>query len=240
MVVTILTMFPQILGSADQAPVTARCIRDGRLELEIRDIRDYAPGSFRRIDDSPYGGGPGMILRCQPVLDALQAARRPSGRICCAALTPSGRRYSQEDARRFADLDQLILLCGHYEGMDERIYRFADEEISIGDYILTGGEPAALAILDSVVRLLPGALRQESTQTESFEGGRLEYPQYTRPAEYAGEKVPKVLLSGDHEAIRRWRIRQSLERTARRRPDLLERFPMTAEERAIWEEGDRQ
>ena len=217
------------------SPVTARCVNTGLLELDIRDIRDYAPGSFRRIDDSPYGGGPGMIMRCQPVLDALKAARKPEGRIRVAALTPSGRCFTQPDARRYASYDQVILICGHYEGMDERIYRYVDEKVSLGDFILTGGEPAALLILDSVARLLPGALRRESTQTESFENGRLEYPQYTRPAEYQGDPVPEVLLSGDHEKIRRWRCARSLELTARLRPDLFERYPMSPEEREIWE-----
>lgn len=172
-----------------------------------------------------------MVMRCQPVLDALKSVREEGS--VSVAMSPAGRHFSQKIACRYAELGHMILLCGHYEGMDERIYRHVDEELSIGDYILTGGEIAAMAVSDAVIRLLPGALRNESTQEESFENGLLEYPQYTQPAVYEGEAVPEVLLSGNHGLIRRWRLRESLRKTAERRPDLLEGRELTAEEEEL-------
>ena len=167
-----------------------------------------------------------MVMRCQPVLEALQAVRDrdPSGDIRSVAMTPGGKPYDQKTARRFAELSHLVLLCGHYEGMDARIFGSIDEEVSMGDYILTGGELPAMTVIDSVVRLLPGALRGASTEEESFEDGLLEYPQYTQPREYDGMSVPDVLLSGDHGRIRRYRRREALRVTKERRPDLLEQY----------------
>ena len=262
MKITILTMFPQLFEGFLQAPVVQRAIRKEVLELEITDIKEFAPGSFRHIDDSPFGGGAGMVMRCQPVLDALrhvkgEAARaeeeEPSEMSACVngieagdtelqagampalsvALSPAGSVFCQATARRYSGLGHLILVCGHYEGMDERIYRHIDEELSIGDYILTGGEIAAMAVADAVIRLLPGAIRNESTQEESFEDGLLEYPQYTQPAVFEGEAVPDVLLSGNHERIRKWRLKESLRRTLERRPDLLAGRDLTHEEEAM-------
>ena len=231
MKISILTMFPGMFGSFLQGPVLQRALRKESLQIEIVDIREFSPGSFRHIDDSPFGGGAGMVMRCQPVLDALKSVK--DEKSVSAAMSPAGRLFDQKTARRYAQLDHLILLCGHYEGMDERIYRHVDEEISIGDYILTGGEIAAMAVSDAVIRLLPGAIRGESTSEESFENGLLEYPQYTQPAVYEGEVVPEVLLSGNHEKIRKWRLRESLKRTLARRPDLLEGREMSAEEADI-------
>lgn len=253
MKISILTMFPQLFDSFREGPVVQRAVRKESLQLEIVDIKEFAPGSFRHIDDSPFGGGAGMVMRCQPVLDALRSVREKaaskergisgdtaesgenSGTVV-AALTPAGSGFDQKMAHRYAELDHLILLCGHYEGMDERIYRHVDEEISIGDYILTGGEIAAMAVSDAVTRLLPGSLRGESTAEESFENGLLEYPQYTQPAVYEGEAVPEVLLSGNHAKIRRWRLKESLRRTVMRRPDLLEGRELTKEEKELIEE----
>lgn len=203
------------------------------------DIKEFAPGSFRHIDDSPFGGGAGMVMRCQPVLDALRHVNGETGGFT-VALSPAGTVFCQKTARRYKDLDHLILICGHYEGMDERIYRHADEELSIGDYILTGGEIAAMAVADAVIRLLPGALRNESTAEESFEDGLLEYPQYTQPAIFEGEAVPEVLLSGNHEKIRKWRLRESLRRTLERRPDLMDGRIFTQEEEEILRELRRE
>ena len=231
MKISILTMFPGMFDSFLQGPVLQRALRKESLQIEIVDIKEFSPGSFRHIDDSPFGGGAGMVMRCQPVLDALKSVK--DEKSVSAAMSPAGRLYDQKTARRYAQLDHLILLCGHYEGMDERIYRHVDEEISIGDYILTGGEIAAMAVSDAVIRLLPGAIRGESTSEESFENGLLEYPQYTQPAVYEGEAVPEVLLSGNHEKIRKWRLRESLKRTLARRPDLLEGREMSAEEADI-------
>lgn len=266
--ITILTMFPQLFDGFRDGPVVQRAIRKGILELEIVDIKEFAPGSFRHIDDSPFGGGAGMVMRCQPVLDALRSVKNRSGgdgascndeesasRSCdygaspscedgtshiseemTVAMTPAGRSFDQKMAHRLSELAHLILICGHYEGMDERIYRHVDEEISIGDYVLTGGEIAAMVVSDAVIRLLPGALRGESTSEESFENGLLEYPQYTQPAVYEGEAVPEVLTSGNHARIRRWRLKESLRRTLERRPDLLEGRQFTEEELALLEE----
>ena len=231
MKISILTMLPGMVDSFLQGPVLQRALRKESLQIEIVDIKEFSPGSFRHIDDSPFGGGAGMVMRCQPVLDALKSVK--DEKSVSAAMSPAGRLYDQKTARRYAQLDHLILLCGHYEGMDERIYRHVDEEISIGDYILTGGEIAAMAVSDAVIRLLPGAIRGESTSEESFSDGLLEYPQYTQPAVYEGEAVPEVLLSGNHEKIRKWRLRESLKRTLARRPDLLEGREMSAEEADI-------
>ena len=249
MKITILTMFPQMFDSFREGPVVQRAIRKGSLELSVVDIKEFAPGSFRHIDDSPFGGGAGMVMRCQPVLDALRSVRgsaesrsaeRESAEsfqnTIVAALSPAGRQFTQKEAHRLSQVSHLILICGHYEGMDERIYRHVDEEISIGDYVLTGGEIAAMAVSDAVIRLLPGALRSESTSEESFENGLLEYPQYTQPAVCEGEAVPEVLLSGNHARIRRWRLKESLRRTMERRPDLLEGRQFTEEEIALLEE----
>jgi len=219
MMISILTICPEQFGDFLKTPLIARAVQSGLLETEIIDIREFAPGSFRDVDDSPYGGGPGMILRCQPVLDALESVRRPDSRVIIMA--PCGRPYRQADAHRLAKENHLILICGHYEGMDARIYPHADEMISIGDYILTGGEIPAMVITDSVMRLVKGSMKQESTEEESFENGLLEYPQYTRPADYKGQKVPDVLVSGDHEAIRAWREQEALRVTKEMRPDLL-------------------
>ncbi len=239
MKITILTMFPQLFDSFREGPVVQRAIRKGSLELSVVDIKEFAPGSFRHIDDSPFGGGAGMVMRCQPVLDALGSVRGSAESFqntIVAALSPAGRLFDQKTAHRLSELAHLILICGHYEGMDERIYRHLDEEISIGDYVLTGGEIAAMAVSDAVIRLLPGALRSESTSEESFENGLLEYPQYTQPAVYEGEAVPEVLTSGNHARIRRWRLKESLRRTMERRPDLLEGRQFTEEEIALMEE----
>ena len=238
MKITFLTIFPQLFDSFLASPIPQRAIKKGVLEVDVVDIKDYSPGSFRHIDDSPFGGGPGMVMRCQPVLDALRAVKKeqPAGTSVTAALSPAGAVFTQKTAHRYADLDHLILLCGHYEGMDERIYRHVDEEVSLGDFILTGGELAAMAVADAVIRLLPGAIRSESTGEESFENGLLEYPQYTQPAVYDGESVPDVLLSGNHEKIRKWRLKESLRKTLLRRPDLLEGRDLSEEEKRFLEE----
>ncbi len=234
MKITVLTVCPEAFDGFLSMPVPARAVRKGAAEIEIVDIREYAPGSFRHIDDSPYGGGAGMVMRCQPVLDALQDKSTPG--CVSVAMTPAGQTYTQETAHEFAEEDHIILVCGHYEGMDERIYGHIDRQVSIGDYILTGGETASIVIMDSIVRLLPDVLRGASTKEESFEDGLLEYPQYTQPSDYNGEKVPEVLLSGNHERIRKWRLKESLRRTLERRPDLLTDRTLTKEENKLLEE----
>ncbi len=229
--INVLTIFPDQFDSFRNHPLTARAIRHGFLDLVITDLKDYADGSFRRIDDSPYGGGAGMVLRCEPVYRCLSACRQPFSRVI--AFTPAGTPYTQAYARSLVKQQDLILICGHYEGMDERILQTVDEQISVGDYILSGGELPAMTIMDSLIRLMDGTIRSESTADESFENGLLEYPQYTRPREYQGMQVPEVLLSGHAEKIRRWRLKQSLLRTYKYRPDLLAGRNMSPEEQEL-------
>lgn len=217
--ITILTICPEQFESFLETPLISRAENAGILKMEIIDIRDFAPGSFRKVDDSPYGGGAGMILRCQPVLDALDSVRSDKSHV--VILAPSGKTFTQADAHRLSKEEHLVFICGHYEGMDARIFPHADEVMSIGDYIVTGGELPAMVISDAVMRLVKGTIKEESVLDESFENGLLEYPQYTRPADYKGEKVPAVLLSGDHEAVEKWRREQALELTRKHRPDLL-------------------
>ena len=244
MKISVLTIFPEMFDGFLREPVIARAVSRGIASIEIVDIRRFAGGSFRHIDDDTYGGGAGMVMRAQPILDALKAVQKgtgqaedlteaASGYVC--VMTPAGQLYSQQTARRLAEKEHLILVCGHYEGIDERVMRHADEEISIGDYILTGGELPAKVVMDSVIRLLDGVLRKESTQRESFEEGLLEYPQYTKPLIVEGEPVPEALLTGDHQKTEAWRLGQSLIRTLRRRPDLLRRRGLSERERHLLE-----
>lgn len=234
MKITVLTMFPEMFEGFVNSPVPSHAIAKGICEVEIADIREYAHGSFRHIDDSPYGGGAGMILRCQPVEETLQAVKTEGCHTIMMAA--AGVPYTQEKARRYAQYDHLVIVCGHYEGVDARVMNHVDEAVSIGDYVVTGGEYPAMIIADSVIRLLDGVIKRASTEDESFENGLLEYPQYTRPAEYNGEKVPEVLLSGNHEAIRRWRLKESLKLTKKLRPDLLENRKMSEEEISLLDE----
>ncbi len=231
MKISILTMFPEMLDSLKQAPIVVHACRKGIVEIEIVDIREYAEGSFRDIDDSPYGGGAGMILRCAPVLKALQAVKDAGSYTVLSAA--AGSPYTQKKAHEFAAKDHLILICGHYEGIDARVYDHVDEMVSIGDYIVSGGEYPAMIIADSIVRLLDGVIKKESTEEESFENGLLEYPQYTKPAEYEGAKVPEVLLSGNHEKIRQWRKKESLKMTLQYRPELLKKTELDEEEKKM-------
>ena len=230
-------MFPELFGDFQRAPVIQRALKKEAAVLHIVDIREFAGGSFRHIDDSPFGGGAGMILRAAPVFGALDAAIGGcAAKPRVMALTPAGVPFTQKKARELAKEEHIVLICGHYEGMDERILRRADEEISIGDYILTGGELPAQIITDAVLRLQEGVLRPESTAEESFEDGLIEYPQYTQPADLDGDRVPEVLLSGNHERIRIWRRKASLKRTLERRPDLLEGKKLSDEDQRLMAE----
>ena len=215
-------MFEPYLG----ASILGRAREAGHLEVAVHDIRDWAEGRHRQADDYPFGGGQGMVLKPEPMAGAIEAVRdrEASGRGHVVLMTPQGAPLKQADAHRLATLPHLVLVCGRYEGVDERVREgWVDEELSIGDFVLTGGELPALVVVDAVARLLPGVLGNEASHAdESFEAGLLEYPQYTRPREYRGRKVPEVLLSGDHARIARWRVEQAQERTRQRRPDLLE------------------
>ena len=222
MKITILTIAPEEFSGFCQAHIIKRAIEIGALELSVEDIRDHAEGSFRHVDDSPYGGGGGMILKCEPVWKCLEAVKQRSGGNCLTlALTPKGEVFDQKKARDLAAVEHLILICGHFEGMDERILHFCDGEISIGDYILTGGELAAQVVANAVTRLLPGVLKTGRAEDESFSNDLLEYPQYTKPADFRGDRVPEVLLSGNHEEIRKWRESEAMKVTKERRPELL-------------------
>lgn len=244
--VWILTIAPEIFSGFLRSPLIERGRERGNFVLEVADLRDYVKGCFRKVDDSPYGGGAGMILRCEPVAGALAALRERAENLYAVSLTPAGKPYVQADAGRLCKKQNLVLLCGHYEGMDERIRSLVDEEISLGDFILSGGEIPAMAVADSLSRLMEGALKKGSLSVESFDGDRLEYPQYTRPSEFQGMRVPEVLLSGDHGRIETFRRQQALLRTWERRPDLIERTPLTREERKLLEaargeaEGERR
>jgi tRNA (guanine37-N1)-methyltransferase len=218
--IDVLTLFPEMFTGPVDASIIQRARQTGLLELRVHNLRDYAHDHYKTVDDRPFGGGPGMVLKCEPIFEALQALKGAGTRV--VLMSPAGRPFEQSVARELASLGSLLLICGSYEGVDERVReRWVDEELSIGDYVLTNGTLAAMVVIDAVTRLLPGALGDDqSVVDESFSHGLLEYPHYTRPAEFCGMKVPPVLLSGNHAAIEKWRRGQALERTARRRPDL--------------------
>ena len=222
MKITILSVVPEMLSSLQASPIVQHAMQKGILELEIVDIKEYADGSFRHIDDSPFGGGAGMIMRCEPVY---RAYRSVCSNGCHTIIpTPAGIPYTQKKAHELCGYEHLVLIAGHYEGLDERIFDLADERICMGDYIVSGGEYACMSITDSIVRLLPGVIRKESIEEESFENGLLEYSQYTKPVEFEGKRVPDVLRSGNHKAIARFRYEDALKKTAMYRPDLLENY----------------
>jgi len=231
----VLTLFPELFYSFIKESILGRAFKNGLIDLGLTDIREFANGPHRVTDDRPYGGGDGMVMKAGPIKRALKSVKKLSNRSRVILLTPQGERFEQSRAWELAKLDQLVLICGRYEGVDERIRtKYVDQEISVGDYILTGGELGALIIIDAVSRLIPGVLGGEnSTREESFEEGLLEYPHYTRPRIFEGVEVPPVLLSGDHEKIRVWRRTQSLKRTLERRPDLLENDGLKEEDKAI-------
>ena len=232
----VVTLFPEVMAGFLSATVIGRAVEAGVIAVHCTNPRDFAPGRYRQVDDTPYGGGPGMILSIEPLAKALEAvatARGPSRRIL---LTPRGALFDQARARALAAERRLTLVCGRYEGIDERAAGLCDEELRLGDFVLAGGEVAAAAIVEAVARLVPGVLGCGlSAGDESFTEGRLEYPQWTRPATWRGQSVPAVLLSGDHQAIARWRRREGLKVTQARRPDLIAAHPLSDEERRLAE-----
>jgi tRNA (guanine37-N1)-methyltransferase len=232
--VDVLTLFPAMLRGPLDESIPGRAIERGLVGVHVRDLREWGIGRHRSVDDAPYGGGAGMVLRPEPVGDALDALRRPGS--VAVLMDPAGEPFSHAVAQDLAGLEHLILLCPRYEGVDERVRTLVDREISIGDYVLSGGELAALVVLDAVIRLVPGAIEEASVVEESFAQGLLEYPQYTRPAVYRGMGVPEILTSGDHGAVATWRHAEALRRTFRRRPDLLAGVHLTPAERAALEE----
>ncbi|MDQ0253736.1 tRNA (guanine37-N1)-methyltransferase [Evansella vedderi] len=232
---SILTLFPDMFTGVFQQSILKQAQEKGIVEYNVINFRDYTKDKHNRVDDYPYGGGGGMVLTPQPLFDAVESAKRgeegSTPRVIL--LCPQGERYSQRKAEELSKEEHIVLLCGHYEGYDERIREhLVTDEISIGDYVLTGGEIGAMVIADSVTRLLPGVLGNETSAiTDSHSTGLLEYPHYTRPASYLGHDVPEVLLSGHHEKIARWRREQSLKRTYERRPELLEEIELSKEDR---------
>jgi tRNA (guanine37-N1)-methyltransferase len=221
--IDVITLFPEAIGSAARISVVGRALDRGLLELHAHQLRDYTGGSPHPIDDAPYGGGPGQLMRPEPVYAAVEDVAARSAGCHKVLLTPQGGRFTQARARELALMPALLLFCGRYEGVDERVRPLFDEQISIGDFVLTGGETAALVVIDAIARLVPGVLGSEaSPRDESFSGSLLEYPQYTRPEVFRGMRVPPVLLSGNHAEIARWRREQARERTRRLRPELID------------------
>jgi tRNA (guanine37-N1)-methyltransferase len=232
--IDVLTLFPEIFAAPLAASIPGRIQAQGLARVGVHDLRQWGLGRHRSVDDYPYGGGAGMILRPEPVAAALAALRRPDTFV--VLLDPAGETFSQSRAQELARGTHLVLVSPRYEGVDDRIREMVDLELSIGDYVLTGGELPALVVIDAVIRLLPGAIDEASTVEESFADGLLEYPQYTRPPSFDGRDVPAVLVSGDHGAVRKWRLRESLRRTIDRRPDLLSGRTPTNEEAGLLDE----
>jgi len=234
----IVTIFPAMIEQPLAAGILGRAIDRGALDVIVRDLRDFTTDRHRVVDDQPYGGGPGMVLKPEPIFRALDAAATARGTPLTVIMTsPQGRRFTQADAQRLAGVAHIVLLCGRYEGFDDRVRERVTEELSIGDYVLTGGELPALVILDAVARFVPGVVGDEQSVAEdSFSRGLLDFPQFTRPAEIGAARVPEVLLSGNHAEIRRWRKREALSRTLQRRPDLLDGADLDEEEKQILRE----
>ena len=235
----ILTLFPAMFQGPFSESILKRAVDGGLVDLRVHDIRNYTHDRHRTTDDYPYGGGPGMVMKPEPLFEAVESIRSKASQedIPVILLSPQGRTFNQPIAEELSKKDEMVLICGHYEGVDERVREhLATDEISIGDYVLTGGELATMTIVDAVVRLIPGVLGcAESTQDDSFTSGLLQYPQYTRPASYQDWSVPEVLLSGDHAQVARWRRQHALRRTLQRRPDLLEKLSLTEEDRRFLE-----
>lgn len=236
--ITVLTLFPEMYRDFLSTSIIGRSIDRKIVTVDFVQIRDFAHDKYKHVDDSSFGGGKGQVMKCQPVLDALNSVKQADS--YSIMMSPQGKTFTQAKAREFAQKEHLILLCGHYEGLDARINSHMDEMVSIGDYVLTGGEISSMVVMDAVIRLLKGSISEGSTEEESFENGLLEYPQYTQPADYNGDHVPEVLLSGNHQRIKEWRIAQSLLLTKENRPDLFEKHALTKEEEKIlkkFEEG---
>ena len=233
----VLTLFPDMIRDGFQTSITGRAVEKGLLSLDTVNIRDFSVNKHNRVDDYPYGGGAGMVMQAEPVYLAYQSvAEKLPKKPKVLYMSPQGKVFNQRMAEELAQEEEIVFLCGHYEGIDERAFKEVDMQISLGDFVLTGGEVAAIPVIDSIVRLVPGVLnKSESHEDESFSDGLLEYPQYTRPYEYDGNCVPDVLMSGHHENIRQWRLEQSLRKTYLKRPDLLKNRVLSDEELKILE-----
>ena len=219
MKIDVLTLFPDMFNGVFDESIIKRALNNGLVEINVHNIRDYSNDAHKKVDDTPYGGGAGMVLMCQPIFDAVKALRSDNSKVIL--LTPSGKLYKQSIALDLSHEKHLIIICGHYEGFDERIKTIVDIELSIGDYILTGGEIPCMVLIDSITRLIDGVIRKESYENESFTNNLLDYPTYTKPRTYEGLSVPDVLVNGDHEKINKWRREQQIKLTEENRPDLL-------------------
>ncbi|MBE6158248.1 MAG: tRNA (guanosine(37)-N1)-methyltransferase TrmD [Firmicutes bacterium] len=219
MKIDILTLFPNMFDSFFKESIIKRAIENNKVEINVIDFREYSKDPHKKVDDTPYGGGAGMVLTCQPIFDCVNSIRTPESKVII--LTPSGKLYKQETAYDLSKESHLIIICGHYEGFDERILSLADLQLSIGDYVLTGGEIPALVLVDSITRLIDGVITKESHENDSFNNNLLDYPTYTKPADYNGMKVPEVLISGDHKKIDEYRKQEQIRKTKENRPDLL-------------------
>lgn len=229
--IDVVTLFPGLIELPLRTSIIGRAVESGVVEFGVHDLRDHGMGRHRSVDDYPYGGGAGMVMRPEPLFAAIEPLREAGAHV--VLLDPAGTRLTDALARELAEMPHLALVCGRYEGFDDRVRTLVDREVSIGDYVLTGGELPALVVVDAVVRLVPGAIAQASSEDDSFASGLLEYPQYTRPESFRDLEVPPVLLSGDHGEVERWRRREALRRTSERRPDLLETAPLDDEDRAF-------
>lgn len=228
MIIKILTLFPEMFDGFLTNSIIKRAIAKDLIKIEVINIRDYTTDKYGRVDSYPVGGGAGLVMKCQPIVDCINKNKSEDGHVIM--LSPRGATYKQAKAHKLLKYDEILLLCGHYEGIDERVNKYVDEQISIGDYILTGGEIGAMAISDSIIRLIDGAIAEESIEEESFENGLLEYPQYTEPYDFNGDKIPDILYSGNHEAIRKWRQKESLYLTREFRFDLFEKYKLSKED----------
>ncbi|MBQ6921367.1 MAG: tRNA (guanosine(37)-N1)-methyltransferase TrmD [Bacilli bacterium] len=238
MKITILTLFPEMFDGFLTNSIIKRAIAKEIVKVEVINIRDYTKDKNHRVDSAPIGGGAGLIMKCQPIVDCINNHKENNSKVIM--LSPRGTTYNQQKAKELSKEQHIILLCGHYEGIDERVNKYVDESISIGDYILTGGEIGSMAIADSIIRLLDGAIAKESTESESFDENLLEYPQYTEPYDYNGDKVPDILYSGNHQAINKWRRKKSLNLTKDHRPDLFEKVELSkADKKLLYEDKEK-
>jgi len=229
----IITIFPEIFDSIFDFGIIRRAVEANLIEICLHDLRDYTYDRHRQVDDRPFGGGAGMVMKPEPLFRAVEAVTNDAPQASVVLLSPQGRLFDQNLAREYSQKERVVLICGRYEGLDQRVVEhLITDELSIGDFVLSGGEIPAMVVVDAVTRVIPGALGcEQSAERESFVGGLLDFPQYTRPAEYRGMKVPEVLLSGNHAEIERWRWRKSIEQTLRRRPDLIEAHQAPADQR---------
>ena len=243
MKIDVLTLFPRMFEGPMGESIIGKAVNKGLLEINVSNFRDYSDNKHQTVDDYPYGGGAGMLLKVQPIYDNIKAIEQanPETKKRVILLDPAGKRFDQAMAEEFSNEEHLVFICGHYEGYDERIRSLVTDEVSLGDYVLTGGELGAMVMIDATVRLLPDVLgNQTSAQTDSYSTGLLEQPQYTRPAEFNGMKVPEVLTNGNHKLIEEWQLKESLRRTYQRRPDLLEQLSMTPQMLKLLEEVKKE